>query len=352
MSIIKALFLRDGLKLSLEETDKPTIKEPTDIIVKVTASSICGSDIHFITGEVPLTPNFIIGHEGVGVVEEVGERVKNFKPGDRVIIPGAVACGTCPECRMGRSYACEFDTMFGVGKNRGDLPGVQAEYARMPFADYSTVLIPDSVTDKEALFVGDILSTGCEGVMNGHVKPGDDVVVFGAGPVGLCAVACAKLFSPSRIFLVDLEDYRLEAGKKLGATHLINASRTSAAKEIRGVTGGVGTQVTIDAAAYPATLDDSLSCTAKGGTVSIIGMSPFHVKYAMGKVFYKNLTVVSGYATDRWVRMLMKLIEFKQLDLTSLFTHEYSLSDILEAYHVFQNRLDNCIKVLILPDKS
>lgn len=350
VSKIKALFLRDGLKLSLEETDKPTLKEPTDIIVKVTASSICGSDIHFITGEIPLTPNFIIGHEGVGVVDEVGERVKNFKPGDRVVIPGAIACGTCSQCRSGRTYACEFDTMFGVGKNRGDLPGVQAEYVRIPFADFSVAQIPDSVTDKEAFFVGDILSTGCEGVMNGKVKPGDDVVVFGAGPVGLCAVACAKLFSPSRIFLVDLEDYRLEAGRKLGATHLINASTTKAAREIRTITKGVGTQVTIDAAAYPATLDDSLSCTAKGGTVSIIGMSPFNVNYAMGKVFYKNLTVISGYATDRWVHMLLKLIEYKQLDLTSLFTHEFTLSNILEAYHVFQNRLDNCIKVLIVPD--
>ena len=246
VSNIKALFLRDNLRLSLEETNRPTLTDPSDIIVKVTASSICGSDIHFVTGEVPMTPNFIIGHEGVGVVEDVGSAVQNFKPGDRVVIPGGVACGKCSECRAGRFYACKYDYMFGAGKNNGDLPGVQAEYVSIPFADVSVVPIPDSVTDKEALFVGDILSTGYIGVINGKVKPGDDVAIFGAGPVGLCTVACAKLYSPARIFLIDLEDYRLEAGSKLGATHIINASTTRAAREIRSITNGVGVQVSIE----------------------------------------------------------------------------------------------------------
>ena len=164
VSKIKALFLRDGLKLSLEETEKPTLKEGHDMIVKVTAASICGSDLHFVSGEVPMTPNFIIGHEGVGIVEEVGPFVKNFKPGDRVVIPGGVACGTCPECRAGRHYACEKDLMFGAGKNKGDLPGVQAEYTRIPYADNSVVKIPDSVSFKQALLVGDVLSTGYIGV--------------------------------------------------------------------------------------------------------------------------------------------------------------------------------------------
>jgi alcohol dehydrogenase len=347
---MKALFLRDNLKLSLEETDKPTIIEPTDIIVRVTASSICGSDIHFVTGEVPLAPNFIIGHEGVGVVDEVGTSVKNFKPGDRVAIPAGVACGQCPECRAGRGYACEKDLQFGVGKARGDLGGVQAEYVRIPYADVSVIGIPDSVSDKEALFVGDILSTGYFGVINGKVTPGDDVAIFGAGPVGLSAVACARLYSPARIFLIDLEDYRLEAGRKLGATHLINASNTKAAREIRRITNGVGVPVSIDAAGFPSTIDDCLACTAKGGIVSVIGMSPFHINFAMGKMFYKNLTLISGYTSLEHMERLLKLIEFKQLDLTGLITHEFPLSNIMEAYRVFQNRLDNCIKIVIVPD--
>ena len=324
--------------------------EPDDIIVRVTAASICGSDIHFITGEVPLEPDFIIGHEGVGEVEEVGPGVKSCKPGDRVAIPYMVSCGTCLECKAGRVYACTADLQFGVGKARGDLPGLQAEYVRIPFADSSVAHIPDSVSDREALFVGDILSTGYVGVINGNIQPGDDVAIFGAGPVGLCTVACARLFSPSRIILVDFEDYRLEAGKRLGATHTINARSTRAGSEIRRLTGGVGVQAAIEASGAETAVDDCLTCTAKGGTISAIGMTPFRIKLAMGKVFYKNLTIVSGYTSLHEISRLVKLIEYKQLDLTSLITHEVPFNSILEGYRIFQNRLDNCIKVMVVPD--
>jgi len=324
--------------------------EPGDIIVRVTAASICGSDIHFITGEVPLKPDFIIGHEGVGVVEEVGTGVKSFKPGDRVAIPYMVWCGTCPECKAGRTYACTADLQFGVGKARGDLPGLQAEYVRIPVADLSVVHIPDSVSDREALFVGDILSTGYIGVINGNIQPGDDVAIFGAGPVGLCTVACARLFSPSRIILVDLKDYRLEAGKRLGATHTINARSARAGSEIRRLTGGVGVQAAIEASGAETAVDDCLACTAKGGIISAIGMTPFSIRLAMGKVFYKNLTIVSGYTSLHEMSRLLKLIEHKQLDLTALITHEVPFSRILEGYRIFQDRLDNCIKVMVVPD--
>jgi alcohol dehydrogenase len=283
--IIKALFLNEDLTLSLEETEKPTLQNPTDAIIKVSAASICGSDIHFITGEVALYPNdrFIIGHEGVGVVEEVGSMVTNFKPGDRVVIPAGIACGDCIQCREGRIYACEMNTLFGHGRIKGNLPGLQSEYVRMPLADHNLVHIPDSVTDKEVLLVGDVLSTGYIGVINGKPQPGEDIAIFGAGPVGLCAVASAKLFSPSRIILVDLEDYRLEAGLKLGATHVINASTTDAAKEVRRITNGVGTQVSVDAAAFPETINNCLACTAKGGTVSVIGISPWKIEFNMAR---------------------------------------------------------------------
>jgi alcohol dehydrogenase len=242
------------------------------------------------------------------------------------------------------------DLQFGVGKARGDLPGVQAEYVRIPFAESSVVPIPDSVTDKEALFVGDILSTGYIGVINGKIQPGDDIAIFGAGPVGLCAVACAKLFAPSRIILVDLEGYRLEAGKLLGATHTINARTARAGAEIRKLTGGIGVQTSIEAAGSEAAVDDCLACTAKGGIISSIGMTPFNIKLAMGKMFYKNLTMISGYTSLHEMRRLVKLIEYKQLDLTTLITHQVPFSDILEGYRIFQNRLDNCIKVVIVPD--
>lgn len=350
--IIKALFLNEDLTLSLEETEKPTLQNPTDVIIKVSAASICGSDIHFITGEVALYPNdrFIIGHEGVGVVEEVGSMVTKFKPGDRVAIPAGIACGDCIQCREGRIYACEMNTLFGHGRIKGNLPGLQSEYVRMPLADRNLVHIPDSVTDKEVLLVGDVLSTGYIGVINGKPKPGEDIAIFGAGPVGLCAVASAKLFSPSRIILVDLEDYRLEAGLKLGATHVINAASTNAAKEVMKITKGVGAQVSVDAAAFPETINNCLACTAKGGTVSVIGISPWKIEFNMGRMFFNNLTLVSGYTSLHEMEHLVKMIEFKRLDTTPIITHEFKLSNILEAYRVFQNRLDNCIKVMIVPD--
>jgi len=347
---IKALFVREGLRLSLEETEKPTLKDGHDIIVKVTAASICGSDIHFVKGEVPVIPDFIIGHEGVGIVEEVGANVQNFKPGDRVCIPGGVACGTCPECRAGRMYACEKDLMFGAGKVKGDLPGVQAEYTRIPYADLCVVKIPDSVSFKQALMVGDVLSTGYIGVTYGNPQPGDDIAIFGAGPVGLCAVASAKLFNPARLIVVDLEDNRLEMAMRLGATHVINASRTRAAREIRTLTNGEGVRLSIDAVATPQTIDDCLSCTAKGGMISMIGMSPFNVNIALLKMFYKNLTMVSGYTSLHEMGRLLKLIEFGKLDVSPLITHEIPLSNILEGYRIFGDRLENCIKVMIVPD--
>ncbi len=284
------------------------------------------------------------------MVEEVGSLVTKCKPGDRVVIPAGITCGVCSQCKAGRLYACEYNTLFGHGKIKGDLPGIQAEYVRMPFADNSLVSIPDSVTDQEALFVGDILSTGYIGVSNGKPQPGEDIAIFGAGPVGLCTVACAKLFSPARIILVDLEDYRLEAGLKLGATHVINASSCDAAKEIRKITNGVGVQVAVDAAAFPETINNCLACTAKGGIISVIGISPWKVELNMGRMFFNNLTMVSGYTSMHEMEHLMRLIEYKKLDLTSLITHQYPLSNILEGYRVFQNRLDNCIKVMIVPD--
>ncbi|MFZ5596110.1 MAG: alcohol dehydrogenase [Bacillota bacterium] len=345
---MKALFLRDNKRLSLEDTERPVIKDPGDVIVRVTASSICGSDIHFWQGSLPCIPDFILGHEFVGVIDEVGSSVKMFKPGDRVSVPANPYCGVCPNCKEGKVYVCELKSMFGGGKLLGDLPGAQAEYVRVPCAENCLVPIPDTVSDKAALLVGDVLSTGYFAALNGNIRPGDNVAVFGAGPVGLCALASVMLFSPGRVFLVDLEDYRLEVGSGMGATHLINSGSTRPAREIRTITGGRGVDLAIDAVGLPDTLNEAVSSAAPGGVISLVGIGPPVMEMPMGKFIFKNLTLKAGLVPLTNMPRLMKLIEEGRLDVTPLITHEIKLSNILEGYRIFKNREDNCIKVMVV----
>ncbi|MGE5398040.1 MAG: alcohol dehydrogenase catalytic domain-containing protein [Chitinophagales bacterium] len=346
---MKALFLRDELKLSLEVTPDPVLQKRTDIIVKVTAGSICGSDIHFWRGEVPCIPNFVIGHEFVAQVVEVGEDVKKFKPGDRVAVPAGISCGICPNCKRGNIQACYQGAMFGGGKLLGDLPGAQAEYVRVPLADAGVVHIPDTVSDKAALLVGDVLSTGYFGIVNGSLQPGADVAIFGAGPVGLCAVACATLFAPARIFLIDFEDYRLELGAQLGATNLINASVGKTGKEIKKLTNGQGVDLAVDAVGLPSTMNECITACAIGGVLSIVGVGPQVIEFPIGKLFMKNLSLKTGFVPLLHMQRLMNLIERGKIDTTALITHEIPLSSIIDGYHIFGDRKENCVKTMIVP---
>ncbi|MGE5390139.1 MAG: zinc-dependent alcohol dehydrogenase [Deltaproteobacteria bacterium] len=347
---MKALFLKENNQLVLEETAKPEIIDDGDVIVKVTAGTICGSDLHFWKGHLYYVPDFILGHEFVGMIDQVGAKVKRFKPGDRVAVPAIPFCGTCAGCRTGDTYKCTSSTMFGWRTHRGNLAGGQAEFVRVPFADVGLVPIPDSVTDKEALLVGDILSTGYFGVTNGKLKPGDDIAIFGAGPVGLCAVACAKLFTPGRIILVDYEDNRLEMGKRLGATHLLNPSQCEVIKEIKKITGKRGVDVSLDAVGLPSTMQDCIDATTQGGIISNVGVGPMSFEVSVGKMMLKNLSFTTGLVNLDQMGRLMKLIELKHLDLTPIITHEMPLSRIIDAYHMFADKEDGCIKVMIVPD--
>lgn len=344
---MKALFLRDNQQLSLEETERPVIQDQGDTLVRVTASAICGSDVHFWKGEAPYIPNFILGHEFIGIIEEAGSEVENFKPGDRVAVPAAPYCGSCSECRQGKYYQCKRTVMFGWQTPKGYLPGGQAEYVRVPFSDACLVPIPDSVTDKQALLTGDILSTAYFGVTNGNLQPGDDIAIFGAGPVGLCAVACARLFTPGRIILVDYEDYRLEKGAQLGADVLLNPSRDKAVSQIKFITRGKGVQVAVDAVGLPSTLDDCIRALTPGGILSAVGVGPQSFPVAMGKMFTKNLTLKSGFVPLSQMDRLMKLIELGKLDVNSIITHEIKIDQIIEGYQMFANKEDGCIKVMI-----
>ncbi|MGE5418209.1 MAG: zinc-dependent alcohol dehydrogenase [Acidobacteriota bacterium] len=347
---MKALFLKENNHLSLEDTAKPEIIDNSDVIVKVTAGTICGSDLHFWKGELFYVPDFILGHEFVGVIDEVGPGIKRFKAGERVAVPAIPFCGTCRGCRTGDTYKCTSSTMFGWRTPKGNLSGGQAEFVRVPFADVGLVPIPDSVTDKEALLVGDILSTGYFGVTNGQLKPGDDIAIFGAGPVGLCAVACARLFTPGRIILVDYEDNRLEMGKRLGATHLLNPARDEVVKEIKKITGKRGVDVSLDAVGLPSTMQDCIDATMQGGIISNVGVGPMSFEISVGKMMLKNLSFTTGLVNLDQMGRLMKLIELKHLDLTPIITHEMPLSRIIDAYHMFANKEDGCIKVMIVPD--
>jgi len=347
---MKALFLRENQILSLEDTTEPVLLNSTDVIVQVTASSICGSDIHLWQGHFPVSPNFILGHEFVGAISEIGKDVKAFRVGDRVAVPAGPFCGICSNCAAGKVYDClAVKGMFGAGKSKGNLPGAQSHYVRVPYADACLAKIPDSVSDQEALLVGDVLSTGYFAVENGSLQPGARIAIFGAGPVGLCAVACAQLFSPAQLFLVDMEDYRLEQGRKLGATHLLNPNRDNVIKEIKSHTNGNGVDLTIDAVGIPQILNQCITCTTLGGTISIVGISTPTQEFPMMKFMFKNLTMRGGLVPLTNMKRLLDLIETKRLDVSSLITHTIKLDNIIEGYHLFANKEDNCIKVMVVP---
>ncbi|MGE5454744.1 MAG: zinc-dependent alcohol dehydrogenase, partial [Methylocystaceae bacterium] len=336
---MKALFLRENLQLSLEETEAPMLKKDTDVIVRVTASSICGSDVHFWKGHLPYRPGFIIGHEFVGVIDQIGAQVRSFQPGDRVAVPAAPYCGICPNCQAGKVYACTTSKgMFGGLGVAGILPGAQAELIRIPFADACLIPIPASVNDQAALLVGDVLSTGYFAVTNGSPQPGNSIVVFGAGPVGLCAVACAALFSPARLIVVDMEENRLEMAQALGATHVLNPDQGGNAKEIRRIAGGEGADLAIDAVGLPVTLQQAIKSTCRGGTISMVGIGPPVIEFPMAEFFFKNLTLKSGYVPLDQMQRLMRLIEVGKLDVSQLITHTIGLSNIIAGYEMFANK--------------
>jgi alcohol dehydrogenase len=316
----------------------------------VTESAFCGSVFHFWFGEMPVIPDFILGHEFVAKITAIGPGVKRFKVNDRVAVPAIPYCGTCAACKRGDHHQCSESIMFGWRTRMGNLAGAQAEFVRVPHADACLVSIPDTVSDKKALFVGDILSTAYFGVTNGQPQPGDDIVIFGAGPVGLCAVACARLYTPSRILLVDLEEYRLDMGKRLGASHVLNPKEVDVVKEIRRITNKRGADICLDAVGLPSTLDQSTRAVKAGGVVSIIGIGPAKFEVNMGRVFMKNITLKTGVVPLDDMDRLMKLIEFNLLNLEPIITHELPLSQIIDGYKLFAEHRDQCIKVMVVPD--
>ncbi|MEO9221188.1 MAG: zinc-dependent alcohol dehydrogenase family protein [Mycobacteriaceae bacterium] len=335
-----------GLK-SWDDVPDARILEDTDVIVGVDATTICGTDLHILKGDVPDTPEGrILGHEAVGTVESVGSAVTTVRPGDRVLVSCVSACGRCRFCREGRYGQC----LGGGGWILGyKIDGTQAEYVRVPFADTSTYLVPAGVDDEVVLMLADILPTSYEvGVINGTVRPGDTVVIVGAGPIGLAAILCARLYSARHIVAIDLVDKRLEAAKRFGADVTVNPSREDAAKRIASLTDGLGADVTIEAVGVPDTFEMCTALVRAGGHVANVGVHGKPVKLHLEDLWTRDVTITTGLV-DTWsTPTLLKLVASGQLDAQKFITHRFALSEILEAYDVFSRASETgALKVLL-----
>ena len=330
---MKALVFHGPGRRSWEDVAKPTIIDPDDAIVRVDAVTICGTDLHILGGDVPeVTPGRVLGHEAVGTVEQVGDGVRNVKVGDRVLVSCISACGRCRFCREGSYGQC----LGGGGWVLGHLiDGTQAEYVRVPFADTSTHVLPDGVSDSDAVLLADIVPTAYEvGVINGQVGPGDVVVIVGAGPIGLAAVITAKLFSPSHIVVVDGIASRREAAKRLGADVALDPADDLVAA-VGQLTGGLGADVAIEAVGIPATFETCVELIRPGGRVANVGVHGKPVSLHLEKLWIRNVTITTGLVDTFETPRLLRMLASGQLDVESFVTHRFGLEEMMDAYDFF-----------------
>jgi len=352
---MKAVVYRGPHDIRLEEVPEPVIQAAEDALVQVTTTSICGSDLHVLHGLVPnMKTGDIIGHEFTGVVREVGPAVDRFKPGDRVVGPAAVWCGRCRACVAGLPSACERGGVFGHGPLFGGLDGAQAEYVRVPFADVTLQPIPAALADDQVLFAGDVLPTAYSAVAGLNpavrgVQRGDTVVVFGAGPVGLCAVASARLFDPKRVIAVDVEPRRLALAGELGADTCVDASREDVRVVVEGITAGRGADYAVEAVGSQETLAGTVAVTAPGGVISVVGVFQRPAASNGPKMLAKNLVLCMGMGDLGHMAYMIGLIEAGRLDLRPMITHRMGLDEAPRAYGLFEQRADGAVKILLTP---
>ncbi len=330
-----------------EEVPKPVIIDDTDAIVRVDATTICGTDLHILKGDVAaVTDGRILGHEAVGTVESIGSGVKNVAVGDRVLVSCVTACGSCRYCREGSYGQC----LGGGGWILGHkIDGTQAEYVRVPFADTSTYAIPAGVSDEQILMLADILPTGYEvGVLNGQVRPGDVVAIVGAGPIGLSAIMGARLYSPAHVVAIDLADSRLEAAKQFGADITINNGREDALAIIRDLTDGLGADVAIEAVGVPDTFELATQLARPGGHIANIGVHGKPVTLHLEELWIRNVTITTGLVDTYSTPTLLKLAQGHQIDAQRFVTHHFDLDEFDEAYDVFARAADTgALKVVL-----
>jgi alcohol dehydrogenase len=344
---MKALVYHGPGKRAWEEKPKPVIKEPTDAIVKIAKTTICGTDLHILKGDVPtVTDGRILGHEGVGIIEEVGPGVTNFKKGNRVLLSCITSCGKCDACKKGMYSHCESGGGWILGNT---IDGTQAEYVRIPFADTSLYPVPAGADEDALVMLSDILPTGFEcGVLNGRIKPGDTVAIVGAGPVGLAALLTAQFYSPAEIIMIDMDDNRLEVSKKFGATKTVNSKDGRARDKVMELTGKKGVDVAIEAVGIPATFELCEDIVAAGGHIANIGVHGKSVELHLEKLWARNITITTRLVDTVTTPMLLKNVTAGKLKPKQLITHEFKLDDIMKAYDTFGNAAkEKALKVLM-----
>jgi len=343
---MKALVYLAPGKKALEDRPKPAIAAATDAIVKIVKTTICGTDLHILKGDVPTCkPGRILGHEGIGVVDEVGVAVTAFRPGDRVIVSCISSCGKCDYCRKGMYSHC----VSGGWILGHTVDGTQAEYVRIPFADTSLYRIPAG-TDEEALvMLSDILPTGFEcGVLNGKVQPGCTVAIVGAGPIGLAALLTAQFYSPAEIIMVDVDDNRLEAAGRLGATAVINNKDGKAVESILKMTGGRGVDTAIEAVGVPASFLACEEIVAPGGIIANVGVHGVKADLHLEKLWDRNIAITTRLVDTVTTPMLLKTVQARKVDPKRLITHRFKLDKIMDAYETFGHAAQtNALKVVI-----
>jgi alcohol dehydrogenase len=345
-STMKALVYHGPGMRAWEDRPRPIVQKGGDAIVRMTTSTICGTDLHILKGDVPaVTDGRILGHEGVGIVDAVGAGVTRMKVGDKVLVSCITSCGICDFCRKGMYSHCR-DGGWILGHK---IDGTQAEFVRVPHAETSLHVVPQG-SDEEALtMLSDIFPTGFEcGVLNGQVKPGDTVAIVGSGPIGLAALLTAKLVSPAEIVMVDPDANRLEVAKGFGATKIVNASEPKAVEKLMALTGGEGFDVVIEAVGIPATFDTCQAIVAPGGFIANIGVHGKPVSLQMERLWSHNITLTTRLVDTVTTPMLLKLVTSGRLDAKKLVSHRFDLSDIMKAYDTFSNAAkERALKVIL-----
>jgi alcohol dehydrogenase len=343
---MKALIYHGPGKKAVEERPKPEITAPTDAIIKITKTTICGTDLHILKGDVPsCQPGRILGHEGIGIIDKVGAAVTTFKPGDKVLISCISSCGKCSYCRkLMYSHCTTGGWILG-----NSIDGTQAEFVRIPHAETSLYHIPNGADEEALVMLSDILPTGFEcGVLNGKVQPGNTVAIVGAGPIGLAALLTSQFYSPAEIIMIDLDDNRLAVAKRFGATAVINSADGKAQETVMNMTGKHGVDTAIEAVGIPATFELCEKIVAPGGTIANIGVHGTKVALHLENLWDRNITITTRLVDTVSTPMLLNILGSHKIDPKVLITHRFKFNEILDAYETFAHAADTrALKVII-----
>ncbi|SFU85616.1 zinc-dependent alcohol dehydrogenase family protein [Xenorhabdus koppenhoeferi] len=343
---MKALVYHGAGQKHWEEKALPQIIESTDAIVRIIKTTICGTDLHILKGDVPtVDKGRILGHEGIGIVENIGKSVRNIKVGDKVIISCITVCGSCNYCKRQLYSHCE-DGGWILGHK---IDGTQAEQVRIPHADNSLHRLPEGINEDAALMLSDILPTGFEiGVINGRVQPGHTIALIGAGPVGLSALLASQFYSPAHIIMIDTDDNRLHVAQQFGANTIINPARQNVVAEIQKITDGIGVDVAIECVGIPATFKICQDIITAGGYIANVGVHGKSVELHLEELWIKNITITTGLVNTSSTPMLLKSVQSGKISPEKLVTHRYLLSEIETAYEVFSNAAqEKALKIVL-----